>query len=122
MMNDRSFRIVACLDVNQGQLPAFKSLVEKMALKVETSELRTLDYEWYLSGDGSQCYVSEWYADSDAYMFHYQHVQNELGELFGLAGLTAHLVFGEPDARVKKIHSSLGATFYSGFAGFTRRT
>jgi hypothetical protein len=59
MMNDRSFRIVACLDVNQGQLPAFKSLVEKMALKVETSELRTLDYEWYLSGDGSQCYVSD---------------------------------------------------------------
>ncbi len=121
MTGDPSFRIVACLDIREGRQQDFKEMAQTLAAKVEAAEPKTLDYEWYLNPDETRCYVSEWYTDSDAYLLHYEHLKHDLAQLFGIAELTAHLVFGDPDARVRKIHAGMGAEVFPGFAGFTRR-
>ena len=58
--------VVQCA-VKDGQLDAFKELMEEMVAGDERGA-RTLNYEWFISDDSSTVHIYEKYADSEASM------------------------------------------------------
>ena len=55
--------------VKDGQLDAFKELMEEMVAGT-SNEAGALNYEWFISDDGSTVHLYEKFADSDAAIAH----------------------------------------------------
>jgi quinol monooxygenase YgiN len=58
------------LAIKPGQLDAFKALVKDMVAATQANEPGALNYEWFISEDGTRCHIYERYADSAAVMTH----------------------------------------------------
>jgi len=107
--------------VNDGKLDDLKAMVATMATQVEEAEPGCLNYEFYLSEDGTQFSVYERYVDSDATLTHMQNVGPHL-EAF-MACFTMQmpwLLYGYPDERVVGAFAKMGVTVVKRFAGFSR--
>ena len=119
-MADNPLRVVVRLSVRSGQGEAFKKLVAELSASVEAEEPRMRSYEWYLSDDGADCYVTELLADSDAFMAHLAHVGQSLGPLLEIAPISELVVLGSPSAPAKEAIAGLGPRFFRPLAGFAR--
>ena len=107
------------LAVKPGKLEEFKALRDEM---VESTEKETgaLQYEWFISEDGTAVQVLERYADSAAGL---QHVGNfgAFAERFlGAVDVTRLTVYGEPDDELRGALSAFGPAHLSPFGGFAR--
>ena len=69
--------VVQCA-VKEGQLDAFKELMEEMVAGT-SEEPGTLNYEWFISDDGSTVHIYEKYADSEATVKHVTGLHGEVG-------------------------------------------
>ena len=58
------------------------------------TEPGTLQYDWFLNDDGTQCVVRETYASSQAVLEHLAHVGSMLGRLVELGGGMRLEVYG----------------------------
>jgi quinol monooxygenase YgiN len=119
-MVDESIRITVRWNIQAGQVEAFKAVAREITASVEAEEPRTRSYEWYLSDDGAEGYLTEVMSDSDAFMAHLANVGQSVGPLYAIASIADMLVFGSPNAQVRDVLAGAGARFFPGFAGFTR--
>jgi quinol monooxygenase YgiN len=78
-MSDNVFFIVE-LEVKPGQIDDLRSVMREMAELTRADEPGTLNYEWFLTDDGSACYIYERYADSAAAVAHSATFPAELGQ------------------------------------------
>jgi quinol monooxygenase YgiN len=120
MMADDQFRLVVHQNIRQGGLEAFKNLAEEMTRGVEADEPGTLCYEWYVSDDGSDCYLVEAYTDSDALLRHLKNVGDKLHAMMDISPLLELIVLGSPNQELRETLTGLGAKFYPRFIGCTR--
>ena len=112
------------LAVKDGKLETFRELMEEMVVGAR-SQPGTLQYEWYISPDGSAIHVVETYADSAAVVAHHVSegfaLQNWAGRFMDCVEVTRVTAYGDPNAAAREILDRLGATYYSAWAGFSRR-
>ena len=68
------------LQVKPGQIDDLRSVMGEMADLTRTEEPGTLNYEWFLTEDGTACHIYERYADSAAAVVHSATFPAELGQ------------------------------------------
>ena len=77
--------------IHDGKLGEFKSLANRCMEVVREMDSGTLQYDWFLSMDGTECVLRERYRDSDAVL---EHAMN-LGELMG-----GFMSISDPDVEI----------------------
>jgi quinol monooxygenase YgiN len=112
--------MVAELTIRAGQLDAFKALVNDMVEATKANEPGALNYEWFISEDGTTCHIYERYADSAAVLAHAGNFA-AFGERFGsvveIIRLTA---YGRPSDEAKAVLGAVNATLLAPLGGFVR--
>lgn len=84
-------QLTARFVIHDSKLDEFKRLAERCMESVRTRDSGTLQYDWFLDADGTECVVRERYRDSAAVL---EHAAN-LGEL-----LPAIAAISDPDIEI----------------------
>jgi quinol monooxygenase YgiN len=110
--------------IEEGKIEEYKKLVQDMSRMVEANGSDTINYQFYLNGDGTKCIVHETYANSDAVLAHNNGVASQtiLPKIFRVARISRFDVHGNPSEELQKVLASSGFNpqIYNLFAGFSR--
>ncbi|MCA1790251.1 MAG: antibiotic biosynthesis monooxygenase [Thioalkalivibrio sp.] len=105
-------QVTARLAIHDGKLDEFKEVAAKCMQIVRSQDSGTLQYDWFLSADQTECVVREAYRDSAAVL---EHVAN-LGELFGALLAVSDFdveIFGSPSAELVEATAALAPRVFS---------
>jgi quinol monooxygenase YgiN len=117
-MNDKVFFVLE-LEVKPGQIDDLRTVMREM-LDLTRAEPGTLNYEWFLSDDGTSCHIFERYADSGAVLVHGTTFPENLNARF-LAFKPARLtVYGNASESLREALSAFEPTFMEPLGGFLR--
>lgn len=106
--------------VKEGQLDAFKTLMEEMVAGT-SEEPRTLAYEWYISDDRRSVHIYEKYADSAATILHVNGFLAKWAERFmACVDVDRFVVYGDPSAECRDVLAGFGPTYLGPWGGFSR--
>ncbi len=119
-MSHASFRLIVRQGINPGKLDEFKELARRSIEGLEAAEPGTLGYEWFIAEDGSECYLNEYYADSEAFLTHFAGVGPKIVAMLRISPMIEAVVLGDPSLEAREVLSKLGARFYSAHVGFAR--
>jgi quinol monooxygenase YgiN len=119
-MAGKSFRLIVHQTINPGGLEEFTRLARQGAAGAEANEPGTLGYEFFLSEDGTECYLNEYYRDDEAFLEHFQRVQPILQDSMKVSTLAEVVVLGDPGAEARELLAHLGAKYYTDCIGFCR--
>jgi quinol monooxygenase YgiN len=109
------------LSINDGDVQNVRALMEEMSRATEQNEPGTLNYEWFLTDDGTACQIFERFADSAAAMTHLGNFQEKFAERFlALLQPTRLTVHGGPSDDLREAMGALGAQFLADLGGFSR--
>ena len=116
------FEVTARLKVREGELDGFKQQAAEMMRQTREKDTKTLRYDWFLSGDGTQCEVREGYVDADGLLEHAHNVAEPRERLFrDFAYGHEMTLYGEPSPALAAAFEALGSavtyTKYSFFQG-----
>jgi len=114
-------RLAVDVTVNQGQLDAFKAIAKEMTSASE-AEPETLGYEFFFSTDEKQCRLLETYEDANAVLAHFTGpvVGKLVPQITPLCTIDRFEIYGDPGPQVTQMAASLGAKFFSYWAGLSR--
>ena len=56
--------------IKPGELDSFRALVKEMVEATRVNEPKAMNYEYYISEDGTRCHIYERYVDSAGAMTH----------------------------------------------------
>jgi quinol monooxygenase YgiN len=93
-------RIIARLKIHTGKLDEFKALAATVLSVVQERCPGTLEYEWFLSTDQTECVVLETFASSEALLAHADAVAEQARQLFAVCDMPDIWLCGEPSAAV----------------------
>jgi quinol monooxygenase YgiN len=107
------------LAIKPGQLDAFKALVSDMVAATQANEPGALNYEWFISEDGTTCHIYERYADSAAVMAHLANA-GVFGERWAATvEIVGGTSYGTPSDEVRAIVTQMGPVM-APLGGFVR--
>ena len=109
-------QVTARLKIHQGKLEEFKAIAAECLKTVREKDSGTLQYDWFLTADQSECVLQERYADSQAMLDHMAHVGDRLGALVGLADLSVE-VYGDPSPELLDAAKAFNPHVLSRFQG-----
>jgi quinol monooxygenase YgiN len=122
-MGTGMFRVVIHQGIREGQLETFKRLAQEQTAGVEAHDPGTLAYEWYIGGQGTDAWVLETYADSDALLSHrtraWQTFPSFKDEIAEVGPVLAATVFGSPNTEAREELSWLSPDYVPLFIGCT---
>jgi quinol monooxygenase YgiN len=107
-----SLKVTARLTVHEGKVAEFKAIAARCMESVRERDTGTLQYDWFLSEDESECVVMEAYRDSAAVLEHVGNLGETLGALLGVADLALE-VFGSPSEELVAATADLAPRVYS---------
>ena len=119
-MADGPFRMIVRQGIKPGKLDELKKMAEGLTSGVEADEPTTLGYEWFISEDGSSCYLIESYGSAEAFLLHFQNLGSKLHDMLEISPLEEMVVVGEPGPQVREMLADLGAKFYTPHVGVKR--
>ncbi len=105
-------QVTASLKIHEGKLDEFKMVAAKCMNTVREKDSGTLQYDWFLSKNHSECHVIERYKNSDAALEHTGNLGEILGELLAVIDLSL-IVYGEPSDKLKSAMEGLDIKYYS---------
>jgi quinol monooxygenase YgiN len=109
------------LNIQPGRDAAFRALMAEMVAATKAGEPGTLNYEWSVTADGTQCHTYERYVDSAATMVHLGNFGSKYAERFmGILAPVGFTVYGAPDAAVKEALAGFNPTYVESVGGFSR--
>ena len=116
------------LDVKPGQIDDLRGVMREMADLTRAGEPGTLNYEWFLTADGTACHIFERYANPAAAVTHSATFPAELGQraqAFLPTRLTAYGTITEEirQIRIKPLRQALPGlpvVYLDPFGGFAR--
>jgi quinol monooxygenase YgiN len=112
--------VVQCA-VKDGQLDAFKELMDEMVESTRDEEAGTLNYEWFISDDNGTVHIYEKYADSAAAMAHMKSFgESWAGRFLGCVDVERTTAYGNPDEAAQKGLAQMGAKTLGHWGGFAR--
>ena len=107
-----SLQVTARFQINDGMLSDFKAVAARCLESVNTKDTGTLQYDWFLNEEGSECVVREHYRDSDAVFEHITNLGDTLGELLATADMALEL-YGTPNEALAGALGEMGAKVYA---------
>lgn len=109
------------LDIKDGQLANFKTLMAEMVEATKANEPGTTHYEWFVNDEETSCHIYERYVDSAAVMVHLGTFGEKFAERFLAALAPVRLVvYGNPSDEVRAALAGLGALHMTQVGGFDR--
>jgi quinol monooxygenase YgiN len=116
------FEVTARLKIRDGELDGFKQQAAEMIRQTREKDTKTLRYDWFISGDGTECEVREGYVDADGLLEHSDHVGKARAKLFrDFADDHDMTLYGEPSSALAEAMEAMAdhVTFhrYSVFQG-----
>lgn len=107
------------LSLEPQDFPAFESLVTEI-VSATNKEPGTLIYEYSINADRTVAHILERYR-SDSVVSHIENTFAPFAERFlSLVKITGLVVYGNPDAEVRKRLDPFGAIYMESFGGFSR--
>ena len=104
-------KVVARLKIHDGKLDDFNALAAECRRIVKEKDQGTLQYDWFLNDDQTECVVLERYQNSEALIDHMSNLGETLGQLFSTGDFSAE-VFGSPSTEVLNASEGLEFVFY----------
>ncbi|MDO9378837.1 MAG: antibiotic biosynthesis monooxygenase [Nocardioidaceae bacterium] len=95
----------------EGKLKEFKQLAAQCVEIVRSKDTGTLEYDLFLTADGTQCFVHERYRDSAAGLEHMVNIGPMMESLAQVCTVSGE-VCGTPSAELRKALESAGVTIY----------
>ena len=109
------------LSIKDGHLDQLKELMEEMSTATKQNEPHALNYEWWISEDGSACHIFERYENSAAVMVHLGNFGSKFMERFmSHVDPTGFKVYGDASDEVKAALTAFGPQYLTQLGGFTR--
>lgn len=108
------------LTIGNGKTQEFSEKAAAYTEAVQANEPGTLEYQWWLSEDGSRCLLKEAFDSSESLLTHLVNVGPSLPDLLAIAPITRFEVFGELSADARKALDELGAAYFTHLVGFER--
>jgi quinol monooxygenase YgiN len=109
------------VSIKPGKLEDFKTLMGEMVQATQANEPDTLNYEWFISTDGTVCHTCERYRNSQAVMTHMNSVREHFSARYFAAAEPRRLVvYGDPSEEIRTMFAPLSAVFIPPAAGFVR--
>ncbi len=107
--------------IKDGELDNFKTLMAEMIETTQNNEPGAMNYEWFISEDGSTCEIYERYSDSAATMTHLASFGANFADRFmGCVNPTRFIVYGDPSSEVREALAAFGAVHRGQIGGFAR--
>ena len=89
--------VSARMTVRQGKLEGFKQQAAEIIRQTQEKDTKTLQYDWFLNSDQTECEVREAYEGSEGLIEHRMHIHEALKKLFNeFADGHAVTIYGDP--------------------------
>jgi quinol monooxygenase YgiN len=98
--------------IHDGKLEEFKRVAVKCMESVRTKDSGTLQYDWFFSGDHSECVVYERYRNSDALLDHVANLGDTMHALLQTCSISGE-IFGTPNAELMKALEGVDVRIYT---------
>jgi len=102
---------IARLKIFDGKLEEFKRLAAKCMESVRTRDSGTLQYDWFFSGDHSECLVVERYRDSEALLDHGTNLGATMDALLQTCSISGEIL-GTPSPALRKALEGIDVRVY----------
>ena len=110
-------RFVFRVKIHAGKLDEFKAAGAALLAMVKARGPQTLEYEWFLNDDQTECVVLETFASSEALLVHADMVADTARVLFGLCDILDLWLCGEPTPEVVQRAAAFAPRRYSFLQG-----
>ncbi len=108
--------------IEKVNIDEFKKLIKEMSKLVESIEIDTYEYQFYLNEEGTKCMVHETYKNSNATLFHNNAAASRsiLPKIFNVAKLNKLDVYGNPNKELRNLLGGLKSQIFHLYTGFNR--
>lgn len=90
-------QVSAKMKINPGMLEEFKRQVAEYIKQVKEKDSGTLQADWFINGDKTECEIREAYASSEAALAHQDHLRELQEIIFKKFGIPYSVViYGDP--------------------------
>jgi len=90
-------QVSAKMKINPGMLDEFKQQATKCISTVKEKDPGTLQYDWFISSNKTECEIRETYESSEAFLAHVSNLREPLRILFEkFASDHSVAIYGEP--------------------------
>lgn len=110
----QTIQLTARAAIHEEKIKEFKALAAECMQKVREQDSGTLQYDWFLSEDQTECVVRETYRDSTALLEHITNLGAAVGAIFAVADWTIE-IFGNPTPELLQAAAALKPKIYSPF-------
>jgi len=108
------------LTVEHSQIETFKKLAKQMNTIVRYYEPETIQCQWYFHEGDDKWYLTETFANSDAFLKHLHDTGPKLEEILKIAEVSRFEVFGELSHAAKSCLASFGVKYFTFWDGVSK--
>lgn len=108
------------LTVEPSQLDSFKRLAKEMNSIVRCNEPQTIQCQWYFHEGDNKWYLTETFANSEAFLTHLEDAGPKLEEILEIAEVSRFEVFGELSHSAKAVIATFGVKYFTFWDGVNR--
>ena len=94
-------QLTARFTIHEGKLDEFKGLARQCMEVVREKDSGTLQYDWFINAEGTECVVRERYRDSDAVLEHAANLGELLGRFMGVSDPDIEIYGSPTDALIE---------------------
>ncbi len=114
--------VSARMKIREGKLEGFKKQAAEIIRQTKEKDTGTLQYDWFLSSDLTECEIREVYESSEALAEHKHNLRQALGRLFEEFAYDHNVVvYGDPSPQLlegaRKMMPDVGIKVYSFLQG-----
>jgi len=117
----RRLEVIARMTVRHGRLEGFKQQAAECIRQTGEKDTKTIRYDWFLSGDETECEIREAYEGPEGLVEHRMHIGAALDKLFReFADNHTVTVYGEPSPQLLEMAKRMppgSVRWYSFFQG-----
>ena len=90
-------QVSANFKIPEGMLEEFKDKAAECMKQVKEKDIETLQYDWFLSSNKTECEIREMYKSSEAVLTHQSNIREPLHALFKKFGSPSSVaIYGDP--------------------------
>ena len=102
-------QVSASFRIPKGMLEEFKQHAAECLKRVKEKDTETIQYDWFVNSDNTECEVREKYKSSEAVLIHQSNIREPLLTLFNKFGSPSSLaIYGSPSPELLQYAKASG--------------
>lgn len=102
-------QVSANFKIPEGMLEEFKVKAAECMKQVKEKDIETLQYDWFLSSNKTECDIREMYKSSEAVLTHQSNIREPLHALFKKFGSSSSVaIYGDPSPELLEYTKASG--------------